>query len=51
MTQKTCAACDCTLDASSIEVRVGDAIVEVCCAECAAKLNEAQVSAAAAGNR
>ncbi len=46
MTEKTCAACDCQLDANSIEVRIGDSVVEVCCAECATQLNEAQASVA-----
>jgi hypothetical protein len=46
MAEKTCAACDCKLDASSIEVKVGGKTVEVCCEECAAKLREAQASAA-----
>lgn len=50
MAEKTCAACDCELDASSIEVRVGDTIVEVCCDVCALQLNEAQVSAVAPGS-
>lgn len=44
MTDKTCAACDCRLDANSIEVRVGDSVVEVCCAECAQALSEAQTA-------
>jgi len=41
MTEKTCAACDCPLDASAIKVTIGTQIVEVCCAECAQKLGEA----------
>jgi hypothetical protein len=45
MAEKTCAACDCKLDANSIKVRVGGKIVEVCCDECAQKLKEAQASA------
>jgi hypothetical protein len=45
MATKTCAACDDVLDASSIEVTVGGNAVEVCCQECAQKLNEAQTSA------
>lgn len=44
MSDKTCAACDCELDANRIEVTVGGQTVEVCCDECAEKLNEAQVS-------
>jgi hypothetical protein len=41
MTQKTCAACDCELDASAIKVTIGGNVVEVCCEECAQKLREA----------
>jgi hypothetical protein len=41
MTEKTCAACDCALDASAIKVTIGTRIVEVCCVECAEKLGEA----------
>jgi hypothetical protein len=41
MTQKTCAACDCKLDENSIKVRLGGKTVEVCCDECAQKLQEA----------
>jgi hypothetical protein len=44
MSDETCAACDCELDANRIEVKVGGKTVEVCCDECAEKLNEAQVS-------
>jgi len=45
MTQKTCAACDCPLDDSAINVKLGGRTVEVCCEECATKLKEAFVSA------
>jgi hypothetical protein len=48
MTKKTCAACDCELDANSIEVTVGGKTVEVCCDDCAQKLKEAHASASAA---
>ena len=41
MTEKTCAACECPLDASAIEVKIGTQVVEVCCDECARKLGEA----------
>jgi hypothetical protein len=41
MTEKTCAACDCKLDAATIKVKIGTRVVEVCCAECAQKLREA----------
>ena len=45
MATKTCAACDCTLDANSIKVNIGGKAVEVCCDECAQKLKEAHRSA------
>ncbi len=48
MTEKTCAACDYKLDDNAIKVKIGGQIVEVCCNECAEKLKEAKVSAAAA---
>jgi hypothetical protein len=41
MAEKTCAACDCPVDASAIKVKIGTQIVEVCCKECARKLGEA----------
>jgi hypothetical protein len=44
--EKTCAACDCKLDSKSIKVKLWGKVVEVCCTDCAAKLNEAQDSAA-----
>lgn len=47
MTEKTCAACDYPLDENSIKVTIGGKTVEVCCEECARKLNEAQASAVA----
>jgi hypothetical protein len=47
MTEKTCAACDCELGASSIKVTIGGRTVEVCCDDCAQKLKEARASAAA----
>src|SRR5262245_31651439 len=47
MAEKTCAACDCELDANSINVKIGGKTVEVCCDECARKLKEAHASAAA----
>lgn len=37
---KTCAACDYPLDASAIEVRIGNQVVEVCCEDCARKIGE-----------
>ena len=42
MAEKTCAACDCKLDDSAIKVTLGTHVVEVCCEECAQKLNEAR---------
>jgi hypothetical protein len=45
MTEKTCAACDCKLDSSAIKVTIGGRTVEVCCDDCAQKLNEAHASA------
>jgi hypothetical protein len=44
MAEKTCAACDCVLDASSIKVKIGGRTVEVCCDACAQRLREAQVT-------
>jgi hypothetical protein len=41
MPSKTCAACDCELDASAVRVAVGGRTVEVCCEDCARKLREA----------
>jgi len=48
MTERTCAACDCVLDANPIKVKVGGKTVEVCCDDCARKLNESQASVKAA---
>jgi hypothetical protein len=45
MFEKTCAACDCTLDANSVKVRIGGKTVEVCCEACSHKLREAYASA------
>jgi RNase P subunit RPR2 len=41
MKERTCAACDCALDANAIRVTIGGKTVEVCCEECAQKLREA----------
>ena len=46
MTDRTCAACDCDLDAEAVQVTIGGATVEVCCEDCARKLGEAHASAA-----
>jgi hypothetical protein len=42
---KTCAACDYPLVGKSINAKIGGKAVEVCCEECAQKLNEAAASA------
>ena len=47
MTAKTCAACDCELDANPIKVKLAGRTVEVCCEECAEKLGEAHADTAA----
>ena len=44
MTAKTCAACDCELDANTIKVKIGANTVEVCCEQCAQALKEADAS-------
>jgi hypothetical protein len=44
MVENTCAECDCKLDESSIKVKIGGKMVEVCCDECAQKLKEASSS-------
>ena len=44
MSETTCAACDCQIEGESIKVSVGGKAVEVCCEECAEKLQEAQAS-------
>jgi hypothetical protein len=46
MAEKTCAACDCALDDTAIAVTIGGETVEVCCEDCAVKLNEAHAAAA-----
>lgn len=46
MNEKTCAACDCKLEAPIISVKVGGKTVEVCCEECATTLKEAEASKA-----
>jgi pimeloyl-ACP methyl ester carboxylesterase len=47
MISKTCAACDCALDENFVSVKIGGKTVEVCCDDCARKLNEAAASASA----
>lgn len=44
MAEHTCAACDCKLEGNPIKVRIGGDTVEVCCDECAQKLQEADAS-------
>jgi hypothetical protein len=44
MPTRTCAACDCELDANPITVKIGGKAVEVCCEECAQALKEADAS-------
>ena len=48
MTAKTCAACDCELDANAFKVKIGGNTVEVCCEECARTLKEAYASKSSA---
>jgi hypothetical protein len=49
MAAKTCAACDCALDSSATQVKIGGKTVEVCCDDCARKLKEAHISATNVG--
>ncbi len=42
MSETTCAACDCEIEGEAIQVNVGGKPVEVCCQECAERLQEAQ---------
>ena len=44
MTEKTCAACDCKLEAETTSVKVGGKTVEVCCEDCAQTLREADAA-------
>lgn len=44
MDAKTCAACDCELEADVITVTIAGRTVEVCCQECAQLLGEAQAA-------
>lgn len=48
MKEDTCAACDCALDDTRIEVKIGGRTVEVCCEECAVTLREAEAATRAA---
>jgi hypothetical protein len=47
MAKRTCAECDCKLEADVIQVKIGGATVEICCEDCAQKLNEANASTTA----
>ena len=51
MIERTCAACDCKLDGNSIKIKIGGKTVEVCCDDCARKLNEAHLSATVSRKR
>lgn len=44
MSERTCAACDCELDAETIKVTISGQTVEVCCDDCARALREADAS-------
>jgi RNase P subunit RPR2 len=46
MSDRTCVACDSPLDGEAIQVRIGGRTVEVCCEDCAWRLNEAAAVAA-----
>ncbi|MGO4127280.1 hypothetical protein AB4Z01_22950 [Inquilinus sp. YAF38] len=46
MSERTCAACDCELEAETIKVTIGGQTVEVCCEECARALGEANAATA-----
>jgi hypothetical protein len=43
MASKSCAACDCELDDTLIQVKIRGRTVEVCCQDCATRLKEAEV--------
>ena len=45
MAERTCAACDCALDANALTITIGGKPVEVCCEACAEKLREAHAAA------
>lgn len=51
MLAKTCAACDCKLDANRIKVKIGGKTVAVCCDDCAKKVREAHGAALASRKR
>jgi len=41
MGERTCVACDSPLEGEAVEVRIGGRTFEVCCEDCAVRLNEA----------
>ena len=45
MGERTCVACDSPLDGAAVQVRIGGRTFEVCCEDCALRLNEAAVTA------
>jgi hypothetical protein len=47
MSERTCVACDSPLEGTVVQVRIGGRTFEVCCEDCAFRLNEA---AAVAGD-
>jgi hypothetical protein len=51
MPAKTCAACDCELDANPIRVTLGGNTVEVCCEECATALRTAHAAGSATSGK
>lgn len=40
MNEKTCAACDCSLDQNAFQITIGGRTVDVCCDDCAVRLKE-----------
>jgi hypothetical protein len=46
MSERTCVACDSPLEGEAVQVRIGGRTFEVCCNDCAWRLNEAAASAA-----
>jgi len=41
MGERTCVACDSPLEGEAVQVRIGGRTFEVCCEDCAVRLNEA----------
>ena len=46
MRERTCVACDSPLEGEAVQVRIGGRAFEVCCEDCAVRLNEAAAVAA-----